>query len=332
MTASLGRRAHRTLATATVLAVVLGGAVLIVRGRREKARSPSPPVPDARDSILESGPAGAAAPPAREAIFETAVASEPAPEDREASEARGALEVRVVDPWDRLVEFAEIRARRLDVPNAEPVLPSRGEGTFDLPLGVPHRIDVATHLCFEPAVREPVYANSEVITVQLVSRCARISGRVVDAETSETLPDAQVAWRTEGGASAATGALGGFDLLVPAGALRLSMGAADYEPAIREFRLAAGAWLRGVGSRLRRRIRSGVEVRVLDPEGGPVVGAKATFGAVAEVPAESSSSEGLRSLPERVSDSSGSFRVSLPARRTVLHQRPSGSISIAEVY
>ncbi len=328
-------REGRSLAGLVLLTVVLGGAVLFVRGRHEKAPSPSPPVADARDAILESGPPEAAFPPApvvREAIFETAAASEPATEERKASETMGALEVRVVDPWDRLVELAEIRARRSDVPDAEPTLPSRGERTFDLPLGVPHRIDVLTHLCYEPAVREPVYAEWGTVTVQLASRCARISGRVVDAETGETLSYAQLAYKAERGSGGASGGSGAFDLLVPAGDLRLVAGAAERATAIGVFRLGSGEWLRDVEIPLAKVPRSVVKGRVLDPEGSPVIGAKVTFGTVAGARTELSSAVSRDILGETRTSDSGSFEVSVPAGTAVLHVEaagfePSGPIS-----
>ncbi|MCI0587501.1 MAG: carboxypeptidase-like regulatory domain-containing protein [Planctomycetes bacterium] len=335
MTAAVAGRARRTLATAAILAVVLGGAVLFLRGRPEKAPSPSPSAADARDAILESGPAEAAFPPApvvREAIFETAAASESDPEEREATEAMGALEVRVVDPWDRLVESAEIRARRLDVSDAEPILHPRGERTFDLPLGVPHRIDVLTHLCFEPAVREPVYAEWGTVTVQLASRCARISGRVVEAETGETLSYAQLAYKAERGSGGASGGSGAFDLLVPAGDLRLVAGAAERETAIGKFRLGSGEWLRDVEIPLAKVPRVVVEGRVLDAGGSPVIGAKVTFGTVTEARTEFSSAESREVLGKTRTGDSGSFEVSVPAGTAVLHVEaagfePSGPIS-----
>jgi hypothetical protein len=327
-------REGRSLAGLVLLAVALVGAVLFVRGRPKKAPSPSPPVPVAREPILESGPAEAAFPPApvaREAIFDTAAASGPAPEEREASEAMGSLEVRVVDPWDRLVESAEIRARRLDVPDAEPILASRGEGTLELPLGVPHRIDVLTHLCFEPGVREPVYADSGQFTVQLLSRCARISGRVVEAETGKLLPYAALAYRTEGGGGAA-GFPSEFDLLVPAGELRLELGASDREPAKRVFHLASGQWLRDLEIPLAKGSRSVVEVRVVDPEGDPAAGAKVRCWTFSGMRTDQASAGTFESLGEKVTDSSGTFAVSVPLGHAVLYVEaagfePSGSIS-----
>src|SRR5262245_22630389 len=212
-----------------------------------------------------------------------------APEGRTTESARGtadaqstaSLRVTVLDPWNRPVDSARVRAIPLGQPSRERWRRSgRGDQiSLLLPRGEPMRIEAESTSHFYREVAEPVLAEQGEVTVVLRARAARVSGRIVAETTGRSIPGARFEFAFEGIGGiedrlpAHLSPEGEFDFLVRAGEVHLFAGVPGLGKADWSASLLEGEWRGGIVLALGGGPLCSFAGRVSDDEGDPIRGA-----------------------------------------------------------
>ncbi|HET6201922.1 MAG TPA: carboxypeptidase-like regulatory domain-containing protein [Planctomycetota bacterium] len=295
---------RRTLLVALSIAAVAGGLLALalvppeVRSGAESAReevaSTAPektPLPPPAPSIRDDARAPIAPPPARAAP----AGNTPGTPSRPVAVER--LRVRVLDPLDRPVEVAWVRAFS-ENDGLREVAYSAGGGdeiSLLLPRGLPFRLE-ADSSAFRPGILEPVLGEQGEVTIVLQPEGGRVSGRIVTAESGTPIPRAAlgytVNWPGESSnlsgtaipasaheftfyrTAAPVSEAGEFDVFVPPGTARFVARAAGREPADLRRTVREGDWLEGLELALSPERRSVLRIRVVDEDELPIRGAR----------------------------------------------------------
>ncbi|MCI0587680.1 MAG: carboxypeptidase-like regulatory domain-containing protein [Planctomycetes bacterium] len=188
------------------------------------------------------------------------------------------LRVTVLDPWNRPVDSARVRAIPLGQPSRERWRRSgRGDRiSLLLPRGEPLRIEAESTSRFYREVKEPVLAEQGEVTVVLRARGARVSGRVVAESTGRSIPGATFEFGFDGTDYRLPASLspeGEFDFLVRAGEVHLFAGVPGLGKADWSASLLEGEWRCGIVLPLSGGPLCSFSGRVSDDEGDPIRGA-----------------------------------------------------------
>ncbi|MGH7151690.1 MAG: carboxypeptidase-like regulatory domain-containing protein, partial [Planctomycetota bacterium] len=208
-------------------------------------------------------------------------------EGRTAESVRGSAEaasvarlrVTVLDPWNRPVGTARVRAVSLEQPSRERGKTSGRGDRISLLLrrGEPLRIEADSTSRFYGGTAEPVLADQGEVTIVLRAKWARVSGRVVTEATGRSVPGAQLEFASEssdGRLAAFLSPEGEFDFLVRAGDVDLFAEVPGLRRAERSESLVEGEWRGGLVLALGGGPLCSLSGRVSDEEGDPIRGAQ----------------------------------------------------------
>jgi len=287
----MSRRRSGGAAISVVGAVGIVILALLFRARpgdEEEARGPDrPETPQATESRpvlpIPEAPAEGMRQPLDPPATREPEAEEPRDAPSPAASAR--LQVRVLDPWDRPRRDGNVVAW-LSGSTGKPVAEASvhdGVANLSLPMGIAHRIEASQGSSgfrglFDPASLDPAYSDWREVTLRLGANCARVSGRVVAAETREVLDGVGLSlFTSDRSLTAQFGLPGDFDLVTPPGGVDLTASAPGRQSESRSLQLARGEWVRDLEIPLR--VVAGVALvgKVTDREGAPIAGARVTF-------------------------------------------------------
>ncbi|MCI0587683.1 MAG: carboxypeptidase regulatory-like domain-containing protein [Planctomycetes bacterium] len=303
-----------------LLSSVLVSTLALRGGDRSEPRAPEvaaerlpeegtpPPIPAARSAIDRPEPVAPTASPPAETPPERAGSPWHLP--------KGKLLVTVLDPWRRPVGSVAVRAFTADATRRK-VGHATGRGErvpIFVPRGVALRIEASCEPLFHDGVEEPVLAEAGQVAISLQLKGARVSGRIVAAESGAPVPHAVFDYTRDGphyvrSHSSRVAADGTFDLVVPSGGAHLTAGAPGRETVDWREMLREGEWRDGLLVALVRGVACSLSGRVVDEDGRLVPGARVLVRALPREDRISWIPDPLEGPREFLADGEGRFKV-----------------------